>query len=122
MKKPVFAMLLGGFLGIFDGLSALLSAPQEAPNIVTIVIGSTFKGEKAKVLRVDKQKEEVIVELLEAAVPIPITLKMDGSGCWSTWNKHPKKFETITMAAKLTLHALITAAIHTEVSGDICRP
>jgi hypothetical protein len=44
MKKPVFAMLLGGFLGIFDGLSALISAPQEAPNIVGIVIGSTFKG------------------------------------------------------------------------------
>lgn len=44
MKKPVFAMLLGGFLGFFDGLSALLSAPQEAPNIVGIVIGSTFKG------------------------------------------------------------------------------
>ena len=44
MKQPVFAMLLGGFLGIFDGLSALLAAPQEAPNIVGIVIGSTFKG------------------------------------------------------------------------------
>jgi hypothetical protein len=44
MKKPVFAMLLGGILGIFDGLSALISAPQEAPNIVGIVIGSTFKG------------------------------------------------------------------------------
>jgi len=44
MKKPVFAMLLGGFLGIFDGLSALMSAPQEAPNIVGIVIGSTVKG------------------------------------------------------------------------------
>lgn len=44
MKKPMFAMLLGGFLGIFDGLSALLTAPQEAPNIVGIVIGSTFKG------------------------------------------------------------------------------
>ena len=44
MKKPVFAMLVGGGLGIFDGLSALLTAPQEAPNIVGIVIGSTFKG------------------------------------------------------------------------------
>jgi hypothetical protein len=44
MRKPVFAMLLGGFLGIFDGLSALLSAPQEAPNIGSIVLGSTFKG------------------------------------------------------------------------------
>lgn len=44
MKKPVFAMLLGGVLGIFDGLTALISAPHEAPNIVGIVIGSTFKG------------------------------------------------------------------------------
>jgi len=44
MKKPVFAMLLGGFLGILDGLSALISAPQELPKIVGIVIGSTFKG------------------------------------------------------------------------------
>lgn len=44
MKKPVFAMLLGGTLGIFDGLTALVSAPQEAPNIVGIVIGSTVKG------------------------------------------------------------------------------
>ena len=44
MKKPVFAMLLGGVLGVFDGLSALISAPQEAPNILGIVIGSTVKG------------------------------------------------------------------------------
>lgn len=44
MNKPVFAMLLGGVLGIFDGLTALISAPQEAPNIVGIVIGSTIKG------------------------------------------------------------------------------
>ena len=28
-------------------------------------------------MRIDKQKEEVVVELLEAAVPIPITVKMD---------------------------------------------
>jgi len=44
MNKPVFAMLLGGVLGVFDGLTALISAPQEAPNIVGIVIGSTIKG------------------------------------------------------------------------------
>jgi hypothetical protein len=37
-------MLLGGVLGIFDGLSALVSAPETAPGIVGIVIGSTFKG------------------------------------------------------------------------------
>jgi hypothetical protein len=37
-------MLLGGVLGIFDGLSALLSAPETRPAIVGIVIGSTVKG------------------------------------------------------------------------------
>ena len=44
MKKPVFGLLLGGFLGIFDGLSALISAPEVAPQIMGIVIGSTIKG------------------------------------------------------------------------------
>ena len=44
MNKPVFGMLLGGVLGIFDGLSALVSAPETAPGIVGIVIGSTIKG------------------------------------------------------------------------------
>jgi len=44
MNKPVFGLPLGGFLGIFDGLSALVSAPETRPEIVGIVIGSTFKG------------------------------------------------------------------------------
>jgi hypothetical protein len=50
MKKPVFGMLLGGVLGIFDGLSALVSAPETAPQIMGIVIGSTFKGVVAGLL------------------------------------------------------------------------
>lgn len=41
------------------------------------IIGSTLKGEKAKVLRIDKQKEEVTVSLLGAVVPLPVTLKLD---------------------------------------------
>ncbi len=41
------------------------------------IIGGAFKREQAKVTRVDKTKEEIVVELLEAAVPIPITLKLD---------------------------------------------
>ena len=45
-------------------------------DIVEIISGP-FKREKAKISRVDKQKEDVIVELLEAAVSIPITLKFD---------------------------------------------
>ncbi|MBS3070684.1 transcription elongation factor Spt5 [Candidatus Pacearchaeota archaeon] len=41
------------------------------------MIGQTFKGEKAKVLRVDKQKEEVVVSLLGAVVQFPVTVKID---------------------------------------------
>jgi hypothetical protein len=44
MSKTVFALLLGGALGILDGLSALLSAPEVAPQIAGIVTGSTIKG------------------------------------------------------------------------------
>jgi hypothetical protein len=44
VKKPLFAMLLGGVLGVFDGLTALVSAPEIRSQIVSIVIGSTFKG------------------------------------------------------------------------------
>lgn len=39
------------------------------------LIAGPFKGEKAKVIRVDESKEEVTVELIEAAVPIPVTAK-----------------------------------------------
>ncbi len=41
------------------------------------IIGATLKGEKAKVLRIDKQKEEVVVSLLGATVPLPVTVKID---------------------------------------------
>ena len=46
-------------------------------NDVVEIITGPFKRQQAKVTRIDKTKEEVVVELLEAAVPIPITLKMD---------------------------------------------
>jgi transcriptional antiterminator NusG len=41
------------------------------------LIGSTLKGEKAKVLRIDKQREEVVVSLFGAVVPLPLTVKID---------------------------------------------
>lgn len=41
------------------------------------IISEHFKKEKAKVTRVDKQKEEVVVSLLGAVVPLPVTLKID---------------------------------------------
>ena len=45
-------------------------------DIVEIISGA-FKRENAKVMRINQQKEEIVVELLESAVPIPITVKMD---------------------------------------------
>lgn len=46
-------------------------------NDIVEIISGPFKREQAKITRIDKAKEEVVVELLEAAVPIPITVKMD---------------------------------------------
>ena len=46
-------------------------------NDIVEIISGPFKKEKAKITRIDKQKEEIVVELLEAAVPIPITVKID---------------------------------------------
>ena len=43
MSKPVFAMLLGGVLGVFDGLTAWFY-PEVRDQMVGIVVGSTFKG------------------------------------------------------------------------------
>ena len=41
------------------------------------MIAEPFKKEKAKVVRIDKQKEEVVVSLLGAVVPLPVTVKLD---------------------------------------------
>jgi len=41
------------------------------------IISEPFKNEKAKVVRVDKTKEECVVSLLGAAVPIPVTVRLD---------------------------------------------
>jgi len=43
MNKPVFGLLLGGFLGIFDGLTAWFY-PEARAALLGIVVGSTIKG------------------------------------------------------------------------------
>jgi len=45
-------------------------------DIVEIIAGP-FKGEKAKVIRVDSSRDEITVEILGAVIPIPVTLKKD---------------------------------------------
>ena len=64
-----------------EELSSLL---ESKPLMQSITVGAKieliagpFKGEKAKVLRVNATKEEVTVELQEAAVRIPITIKAE---------------------------------------------
>jgi transcriptional antiterminator NusG len=46
-------------------------------NDIVEMIAEPFKKEKAKVLRVDKAKGEAVVTLLQAAIPIPVTVKID---------------------------------------------
>ncbi len=53
-----------------------LQANIEVKDIVEIISGP-FKREKARIIKIDQAKEEVVVELLEAAVSIPITVKLD---------------------------------------------
>ena len=50
MNKPVLGLIAGGVLGIFDGLTALVSAPEVAPQIAGIVAGSMGKGLEAGIL------------------------------------------------------------------------
>jgi len=46
-------------------------------NDIVEVIGGPFKGMRAKITRIDRSKEEVILELLEATFTLPITVHSD---------------------------------------------
>ncbi|WP_201013822.1 transcription elongation factor Spt5 [Candidatus Methanomethylophilus sp. 1R26] len=48
----------------------------EEGDLVELVTGP-FKGEKARVQKIDENKEEITVELVDAMVPIPVTVKAD---------------------------------------------
>ncbi|NPA85866.1 MAG: transcription elongation factor Spt5 [bacterium] len=41
------------------------------------ITGGPFKGEKAKVIRIDENKREVMVELLNMPIKIPVTLSLE---------------------------------------------
>jgi len=41
------------------------------------IVSEPFKGEKGKVIRVDKIKREITVEMIESAVPIPVTIPLE---------------------------------------------
>jgi transcriptional antiterminator NusG len=65
----------------YEEIKNMLEPTVEDFNIevgdIVEMIGQTFKGEKAKVTRIDTAKGELVVSLLGASVPIPVTVKMD---------------------------------------------
>lgn len=65
----------------FEEIKNMLQPEAEDFNIeigdIVEMIADHFKNEKGKVTRVDKKKGEVVVSLLGAAVPIPVTVKID---------------------------------------------
>lgn len=65
----------------YEEVQQMLEPKVEEMNIeigdIVEIIGQTFKGEQAKVTRIDKAKGDVVVSLLGASVPIPVTVKMD---------------------------------------------
>ena len=73
-----------GIIGKTIGYEEIKNMVEPSVSTVSIkegdiveIIAEPFKKEKAKVLRIDKQKEEVVVSLLGAVVPLPVTIKMD---------------------------------------------
>jgi len=73
--------------GVVKGETALTEiehflAPKKAAEQIkegfkVEIVSGPFKGELAVVKRVDEAKNEITVELLEAVVPIPVTVKAD---------------------------------------------
>ncbi len=55
-KPAVSGLELGSFVELIDG---------------------PFKGEKAKIMSIDKAKEEVTVQLVESMIPIPVTVRAE---------------------------------------------
>ena len=73
-----------GIIGKTIGYEEIKNMVEPSATTITIkegdiveMIAEPFKKEKAKVVRIDKQKEEVVVSLLGAVVPLPVTVKLD---------------------------------------------
>ncbi|MFH1393570.1 MAG: transcription elongation factor Spt5 [Candidatus Micrarchaeota archaeon] len=70
LKKPV----------TMDEIKELIKASKKPALMVEVgdmieMSSGPFKGERAKVLKIDDAKDEITVELTEVAVPIPVTVK-----------------------------------------------
>jgi len=85
MQDPAFKVpnLRGSVEGeiTFEEIKSFLNPEPVIASInkgsIVELISGPFKGERAKVVRIDESKEEVVLELIEAAIPIPVTVKGD---------------------------------------------
>jgi len=77
---PYVKGIIGKTIG-YEEIKNMMEPSVESVSIkdgdIVEMIGATLKGEKAKVLRVNKQKEEVVVSLLGATVQFPVSVKLD---------------------------------------------
>jgi len=84
-----------GIIGKTIGYNEIKNMIEPSATTVTIkdgdiveILSEPFKKEKAKVLRIDKQKAEVVVSLLGAVVPLPV--KADWSNLvWVEFRPQP---------------------------------
>jgi transcriptional antiterminator NusG len=71
---------VGGKVSV-DEIDKFLAPPPAAEGIseddVVEIISGPFKGERAKVVRVDAGKEELILELLDSPYTIPVRVHAD---------------------------------------------
>ena len=77
---PYVKGIIGKTIG-YEEIKNMVEPSVESISIeegdIVELIGASLKGEKAKVTRIDKQKEEAVVNLLGAVVPLPVTVKLD---------------------------------------------
>jgi transcriptional antiterminator NusG len=80
MKIPHIKGVLDRPLELKDLEPMLVAAAKPMSQVVqkndiVELISGPFKGERARVIRIDDNKDELTVELTEVAVPIPVTIK-----------------------------------------------
>jgi len=79
-RVPYVKGILNKILDVKD-IENFFRPPSEIVQVeegdIVEIISEPFKNEKGKVKRIIKQKNEAIVDLLEAVVPMPIFVKLD---------------------------------------------
>jgi transcription termination/antitermination protein NusG len=70
LKRPLTVMEIENLVKAEKQLTVVIE-----PGDVVEMSSGPFKGERAKVIKLDEAKDEITVELVEVAVPIPVTVK-----------------------------------------------